>query len=155
MSTGLKLVINSDSSVYTENLGQKIGNNLKGGEIVQLASDLGGGKTTFVRGLARGSKSNDVVASPTFTISKAYKSPHFNIYHFDFYRLNEPGLMKYELEELIEDRKDVVVVEWADNVKDILPIDTLNINIAYDIEDTRIIEIEYNNKNAYLLEGLL
>ncbi len=63
--------------------------------------------------------------------------------------------MKYELEELIEDRKDVVVVEWADNVKDILPIDTLNINIAYDIEDTRIIEIEYNNKNAYLLEGLL
>lgn len=155
MSTGLRLVINSDSSVYTENLGQKIGNNLKGGEVIQLASDLGGGKTTLVRGLARGAKSKDVVASPTFTISKTYKSPHYNIYHFDFYRLNEPGLMKYELEELIQDEKDVVVVEWADNVKDVLPANTLNISIEYSGIDTRIIEIIYNNENTYLLEGLL
>jgi tRNA threonylcarbamoyladenosine biosynthesis protein TsaE len=155
MSTGLKLVINSDSSVYTENLGQKIGSNLYGGEVIQLASDLGGGKTTFVRGLAMGANSKDVVASPTFTISKTYKGPHFNIYHFDFYRLNEPGLVKYELGELIQDEKDVVIVEWADNVKDILPINTLNISIEYSGEDTRKIEIMYNNKNAYLLEGLI
>ncbi len=102
-----------------------------------------------------GANSKDVVASPTFTISKTYKGPHFNIYHFDFYRLNEPGLMKYELEELIQDEKDVVIVEWADNVKDILPINTLNISIEYSGEDTRKIEIMYNNKNAYLLEGLI
>jgi tRNA threonylcarbamoyladenosine biosynthesis protein TsaE len=155
MSTGLKLVINSDSSVYTENLGQKIGSNLNGGEVIQLASDLGGGKTTFVRGLAMGANSKDVVASPTFTISKTYIAPHFNIYHFDFYRLNEPGLMKYELEELIQDEKDVVIVEWADNVKDILPISTLNISIEYSGEDSRKIEVMYNIKNAYLLEGLI
>ena len=62
--------------------------------------------------------------------------------------------MKYELNELIQDAKDVVVVEWADNVKDILPINTLNISIKHSGDDNRNIEIEYNNKNAYLLEGL-
>lgn len=154
MSTGLKLEIKSDSSVYTENIGQKIGRNLKGGEVIQLASDLGGGKTTFVRGLARGANSNDIVASPTFTISKTYETPLFSIHHFDFYRLNEPGLMKYELAELIQDAKDVVIVEWADNVKDILPINTLNISIKHSGDDNRNLVIEYNNKNAYLLEGL-
>lgn len=122
---------------------------------MQLSSDLGGGKTTFVRGLAKGASSKDTVSSPTFTISKKYKTPLFGIYHFDFYRLNEPGLIKYELAELIKDKQDVIVVEWADNVKDILPINTLNISIKYSGEDTRHIEIEYNSENLNLLEGLI
>ncbi len=62
--------------------------------------------------------------------------------------------MKYELAELIQDAKDVVIVEWADNVKDILPINTLNISIKHSGDDNRNLVIEYNNKNAYLLEGL-
>src|SRR6185436_20817876 len=90
------------SAVETESLGEKVGRNLKGGEVIVLSSDLGGGKTTFVRGLARGADSADHVSSPTFTLSKVYQlqndtkaSTDSNtktlreIQHFDFYRLDE------------------------------------------------------------------
>ncbi len=56
----------------TEAVGEKIGANLRGGETIELVSDVGGGKTTFVHGLARGFGSTDIVASPTFTISRQY-----------------------------------------------------------------------------------
>ena len=57
----------SKSASDTEAYAEQIGNNLKGGEIIELISDLGGGKTTFVRGLARGMGSTDAVSSPSFT----------------------------------------------------------------------------------------
>src|SRR5690606_33786002 len=68
MSTGTTWRTSSTSSEATERLGERLGKALKGGEVIELASDLGGGKTTLVRGLARGAKSSDKVASPTFTI---------------------------------------------------------------------------------------
>lgn len=105
----------------TEELAAKIGQALKGGEVIELVSDLGGGKTTFVRGLVRGLGSPDKVASPTFTISKVYKAPPHQVYHFDFYRLDEPGLMAEDVAEAVEDPNTVVIVEWADVVQHVLP----------------------------------
>ena len=64
-------IVSTDSK-STEKLGALLGKQLKGGEVIELVSDLGGGKTTFVRGLAAGSGSKDQVASPTFTLSKVY-----------------------------------------------------------------------------------
>src|SRR3989344_5721785 len=93
----------STSSAETENLASKIGRALKGGELIELVSDLGGGKTTFVRGLAKGMGSRDHVSSPTFTICNTYKvkskSSHAaqELWHFDFYRLHEAGLIEHEL----------------------------------------------------------
>ncbi|MGH7157973.1 MAG: tRNA (adenosine(37)-N6)-threonylcarbamoyltransferase complex ATPase subunit type 1 TsaE [Candidatus Saccharimonadales bacterium] len=130
MSTPTTLRIKSESSEATEQLAAKIGRELKGGEIIELASDLGGGKTTFVRGLAQGAGSKDNVASPTFTISKMYDCPKFQIHHFDFYRLPDAGLMANELAEVVGDPKAVVVVEWADVVKEVLPARRLRVTIA-------------------------
>ena len=87
----------------------KMGSLLRGGEVVELVSDVGGGKTTFVKGLAKGAGSKDHVSSPTYKISNVYKAPDFDIYHFDFYRLPEAGLIEHELAD-IKDQDDAVIV---------------------------------------------
>jgi tRNA threonylcarbamoyladenosine biosynthesis protein TsaE len=117
----------STSSAETERLGGLLGSGLKGGEVVELRSDLGGGKTTFVRGLVGGSGSKDNVTSPTFTLSRIYNAKNFTIHHFDFYRLNDSGILADQLSESFNDRKAVVVIEWANIVKDILPEQRLSI----------------------------
>lgn len=115
----------------TEAMAEKVGRALKGGEVIELVSDLGGGKTTFVRGLARGFGSQDKVASPTFTLSRVYEASERAMHHFDFYRLPEPGLMNEALADVLADQRNVVVVEWADIVKDILPEERLTITIEH------------------------
>jgi len=119
----------SRSAEETEALGATIGAHLRGGEVIELTSDLGGGKTTFVRGLAAAAGSKDRVASPTFTISKVYEAPDFTIHHFDFYRLPEAGLIRHELEDVLGDPKSVVVIEWSNVIADVLPKDTIRIHI--------------------------
>jgi tRNA threonylcarbamoyladenosine biosynthesis protein TsaE len=103
-----------------------LGKHLKAGEVIELRSDLGGGKTTFVTGLARGAGSHDRVSSPTFTLSRIYKAKNFDIHHFDFYRLNDPGILADQLAESLS-HENVVVVEWADIVNQVLPDDRLSV----------------------------
>lgn len=129
------------SAEETEALGEQLGAELRGGEVIELSSDLGGGKTTFVRGLAKGAGSTDRVASPTFTISKVYECPDFEIHHFDFYRLPEAGLMQHELEDLLGDPHVVIVIEWSAVVADILPTHTVRIAIESLAEHQRKITI--------------
>lgn len=148
-----KILVHTSSMEETEQLGFDIGQKLRGGEIIELVSDLGGGKTTFTRGLARGAGSVDHVASPTFTVSKVYKSPKFEIHHFDFYRLAEAGLMEYELADLIGDAKSVVVVEWGEVMKHVLPAERLTIEINQTDSDGRDIYISGHESLAYIVEN--
>jgi tRNA threonylcarbamoyladenosine biosynthesis protein TsaE len=154
MSTDLKLEITTTSSEQSVALGNKIGATLRGGEVIQLASDLGGGKTTLTRGIASGAGSKDTVGSPTFTISKLYKAPNFNIYHFDFYRLNEPGIVEYELAEAADDTNSVVIVEWADIVNDVLPKERIVINIAHIGDEERLFKVSIPAKYNYIYKEL-
>lgn len=131
-----------------------MGSRLRGGEVIELVSDLGGGKTTFTRGLVRGTGSTDRVASPTFTLSREYQAPKFTITHFDFYRLGEAGIMGDELAEILQDPRNVTVVEWGEIVHDVLPANRLTIYIRQTGEDTRQLNFEYPAKLAYLLEGI-
>ena len=117
----------STSSADTERLGELLGSQLSGGEVIELRADLGGGKTTFVIGLARGAGSTDRVSSPTFTLSRIYKAKDFEIHHFDFYRLNDPGILRDQLAESLRSEQVVSIIEWADIVKDVLPSDRLSI----------------------------
>lgn len=117
-------------------------------------SDLGGGKTTFVRGLARGAGSDDAVASPTFTISKVYEAPKFQIHHFDFYRLHEAGIIADELAEVVHDPGIVTVVEWADVVHHVLPAERLTIAIRQTPEGTRDLEFKASPTLQYVIEAL-
>jgi tRNA threonylcarbamoyladenosine biosynthesis protein TsaE len=154
MSTGVTSRIKSISSEQTEQLGAQIGARLKGGEVIELVSDLGGGKTTFVRGLARGAGSTDKVASPTFTLCKVYRAGNSEIHHFDFYRLHEAGIMADELAEVIGDPHVVVVVEWADAVQHVLPGSRLTVHIAHEADDARVLAIHTPADLAYLTEGI-
>ena len=154
MNTDMSWQINTTSSKNTEQLAEKLGQNLKGGEVIELVSDLGGGKTTFVRGLARGLGSSDHVSSPTFKISNEYSSQTLRLAHFDFYRLGEAGLMNNELLEVIGDPSTVVVVEWADIVRDVLPVERLGVRLTHKAENTRQLSFAYPPTLAYLMQGL-
>lgn len=148
----LPVTINTESAAETEHFGEAIGRRLRGGEIIELASDLGGGKTTFVHGLARGAGSTDHVSSPTFTVSKIYKTPRFDIHHFDFYRLQEAGLMEHELHDLLDDPKIVIIVEWGDIVRHVLPDKRLTIEIIQASETSRELRAACHTSLSYLLE---
>lgn len=153
MSTELTWQTISTSTVSTEQLAARIGTRLRGGEVIELIADLGGGKTTFVRGLAKGMGSRDKVSSPTFTISNEYACNGLKMLHYDFYRLSEAGIMADELTEEINDPETVVVIEWGDVVADVLPADRLTIKIEATGEDDRELTFTYPEKYGYLLEG--
>lgn len=154
MSTAKTLQIDSTSSDATEQFAEKLGQRLKGGEVIELISDLGGGKTTFTRGLAKGIGSTDRVASPTFTVSKLYKGKNIEIHHFDFYRLADAGLMEYELHDLLGDPEVVVVVEWGDVVVHVLPAERLTIHLKRTGDDSRQLDLTYPEPLQYLVEGI-
>lgn len=126
---------------------------LRGGEVIELVSDLGGGKTTFVRGLMRGMGSPDKVSSPTFSLSKLYRAGKHEVYHFDFYRLSEPGIIAEELNEVIEDPQAIAVVEWADVVQHVLPEARLTIVIALQPDGNRKLTFNYPESLGYLVEA--
>ena len=151
-NSSIKLRVTTESTEQTEILGQSLGRRLRGGEVIDLASDLGGGKTTFVRGLARGAGSNDHVSSPTFTMSKTYDATGLRIHHFDFYRLDEAGIMANELAEIIADDSDITVIEWSDIVQHVLPEVRLQVRITQTGEDSRQFDLEFPNEYLYMLQ---
>jgi len=110
----------------------------------------------LVRGLARGAGSHDHVASPTFTMSKVYEAGDLQLHHFDFYRLDEAGILADELAEIIDDERNVTVVEWSDIVKQVLPAIRLTITInqsGLTAEDERQIIIEVPAEYSYILQA--
>ena len=143
----------STSSDDTELIGENLGARLKGGETIVLHSDLGGGKTTLTRGIVRGAGSSERVTSPTFTVSRAYRAPSFEIMHYDFYRLADAGIMAQEFRESVEDQSVVSIVEWSDVVKEMLPNDVLNITMTNSGPASRDISCIYPPDLAYLFEG--
>lgn len=154
MSEKLQWQTISTSADETEALAEKLGVTLRGGEVIELISDLGGGKTTFVRGLVRALGSTDKVASPTFTISKVYDAGKLTVHHFDFYRLGEPGIIADELQEVVADPQAVVVVEWADVVQHVLPEDRITITIEQTAEGDRLLTFYVAKSLTYSLEAV-
>lgn len=151
-----EIVFESESLEQTVALGERLGQNLKGGEVFELQSDLGGGKTTFVRGLAKGFGSPDPVASPSFTISYVYSRPDKKqLHHFDFYRLQDPGVVAAELAEVEGDTDVVVAVEWSEIVKDILPDSRVVVGIKASSDTARKITFQYPDSLAYLFSGVV
>jgi tRNA threonylcarbamoyladenosine biosynthesis protein TsaE len=128
----------------------RIGRKLRGGETIELTSDLGGGKTAFVRGLAKGMGSEDAVRSPSFTLSNQYRAGKLTLHHLDFYRLQEPGIMERELAEILQDSHAVVVIEWGGIAKVVLPPDRLTIRIKPTGERMRQFNFSCPNNLKYL-----
>ncbi len=136
----MQVVVFSDAEM--RDFGARVGAFLSGGEVIELVGDIGAGKTTFTKGLAVGLEIDEDVQSPTFTINRTYSTTHgLTLSHYDFYRLNDAGILRAELSESVNDPNTITVIEWAEVVADVLPTDTLRILIRTQADDSRIIEL--------------
>lgn len=124
-------------------------------QTIELLSDLGGGKTTFVKGLAKGLGYKGDVASPTFTLSREYPcSNGLTLFHYDFYRLDSAGIVAAELEETINTPKSVNVIEWADAVENVLPVNRIKISFKLDANDLNKRQITVSGPILINFKGL-
>lgn len=119
-------------------LGQRLGAQFTGGEVIELVGDVGAGKTTLTKGIAHGMGITDDVQSPSFTLSRVYESPKgMQLAHYDFYRLHEPGILADELAEVVGQPDVVTVVEWAEIVEDVLPVGHIIVRLSSPSESQR------------------
>lgn len=132
----------------------------KGAIVIAMQGDLGGGKTTFIQGLARGLGIKENITSPTFVILKKFEIPllrespgkpqlHFArngrgsvFYHIDAYRLEKPeDLMDLGIEGILSDINNIVAIEWSEKIQQIFPKNAIKIKFEFIDEKTRKIVI--------------
>lgn len=149
----MNMIINSESEMLA--LGRKFAGNLTFPAVFELIGDVGAGKTTFTRGLAEGLGVNSPVTSPSFTISKRYAFPitadsapasepsrtNGTLIHYDFYRLDDPGIMREELSEALSLPNAVIIVEWGGDVADLLPEHKIRIEFSLTADGARELKI--------------
>lgn len=135
------------NSRQTQKLGETLAKELSGGEIIYLTGELGSGKTTFTQGLLKGSKIKGPYTSPTFVIMKHYKNKNNNIYHIDAYRIKEDDIINLGWEEIIGNRNNIVIIEWADRIADIIPKSALWIEFGWVDENRRKITLKSQGQN--------
>lgn len=131
----------TSSPEETERLGEQLSASLKEGDCIALIGELGGGKTRFVRGIARGFGSKGFVKSPSFTIINVYEGGRLPLYHIDLYRIGKADeFQSAGLEEFIFG-KGVAAIEWADKSPELLEGCTLVVSFSHVSENEREIEI--------------
>lgn len=135
-----KIKLNSEAD--TRSLGLRIADALEPGDIVALIGDLGTGKTSLTKYIAEGLGVTEEISSPTFTIIKEYRSGRLPLYHFDVYRLGSgEELLDIGAEDYLEG-DGACIIEWADIVADVLPADSLVVQLDYGMhENERTAEI--------------
>ena len=120
----------------TEAFGMELASTLEPGDIVALIGDLGTGKTTLTKYIAKGLGVTENIDSPTFNIVKEHKSGRLPLFHFDVYRLSSGDeLMDIGAEEYFYSN-GVCIIEWADIVADVVP------------DNAKVILIEYGDKQG-------
>jgi len=111
--------------------------------VIGLEGDLGSGKTTFVQGIAKGLGIKEKITSPTFVIMKKYDF----LYHIDCYRIKSKDLLELDFKEIIKQSGNIVVIEWAERIKKVLPKDVIWMKFEYLDKDKRKIIYEEINSN--------
>lgn len=138
-----KYVLNSPEETFE--LGEKIGADLLGGEMLLLSGGLGAGKTLLTKGVLNALDFDiDEVTSPSFTLVNLYKAAKFNVYHLDLWRIDENSDAAFAvgLDEILEDEMAIVIIEWSERLKNYhFPPTTFRVNIKGDGDDPRTIEI--------------
>lgn len=133
--------------IYTYNaeqtmqLGERLASTLPNGTTITLTGDLGAGKTTLVRGIARGLKIEEIVQSPTFNIMKIYFKGLKPLIHIDAYRLENIST-DIGLEEYIGYETGITVIEWPQYIRKLIPENVLEIEILNKGNDTRSFSIK-------------
>lgn len=133
----------SNNELDTMNLAKKLASKLTNGDIIILSGDLGSGKTKFTEGFLIYFGLENEISSPTFTIVNEYTKNNINIYHFDVYRLSSSDEF-YAIggEQYFEN--GICIIEWGEQIQDILPKDYLHITFSRDLENLskRILNLE-------------
>ena len=128
----------SDASA-TLAFGENLGAGVQAGEVIALVGDLGAGKTTLTQGIMKGLGYHGEVTSPTFSLVQEYRGGRLDVFHFDFYRVEE----EHELIDLgwddYLDRQGLVIVEWPALHLDLLPKNTRWLKLSHE-EEGRLIE---------------
>ena len=128
------MILETNSPQETFSAGRQLGEKAFPGQVITLTGDLGVGKTVFTQGLAKGLGIEEPVNSPTFTIVQVYDEGRLPLYHFDVYRIADVEEM-YELDcEGYFYGDGVCLIEWASQIRDILPDDCHQVTIAKDLE---------------------
>ena len=139
---GADRMIITNNAAETRELGTRLAEKLKAGDVILLEGELGAGKSEFARGVARGLGVTETVTSPSFTILNVYESGRIPLYHFDWYRLESAE----ELYELGMDEylgcDGIAIVEWPERCPDAVPADCLRIRISAEGENIRRIKAE-------------
>ena len=131
--------------------GLKIAKNVPNGTVIALVGDLGAGKTTLVRGVARGLNITEVVQSPTFNIMKLYLKGNRPLIHIDAYRLADIDT-DIGLDEYIGYETGITVIEWPMFIKNLIPQNSLEVEIKHLGEDQR--RIIFRSDDAELLKKI-
>lgn len=145
-------IIYTNSSRDTEELGEKFAQDLNGGDIVYLYGNLGSGKTTFTKGVAKGLSIASRIISPTFVIVRKYTLPIKShkikaislLYHIDLYRIeNLRQIDELGLKEIFEDKHAVTLIEWPEKIQSLLGKKHWNVRFEYRADTERKIDISY------------
>ncbi len=114
--------------------------------VLALVGDLGGGKTTFVQGFAKGLGIREKILSPTFILMKKFSIPSRTFIHIDCYRIKKPKeLLDLEFGKIVSDPKNIIAIEWADKIKKIIPKGSTILKFEFINKETRKIVIELKN----------
>ena len=121
------------SEEQTYEIGYQLAKQSKKGDIYCLIGDLGVGKTVFSKGFAKGLGIEEAITSPTFTIVQVYDGEK-PLYHFDMYRIEDPDELEMIGYEDYFYGEGVCLVEWANNVEDVIPKEAKWIYIDKNLE---------------------
>lgn len=136
----------SKSPEDTFELGEKIGESLRGGEAVLLSGGLGAGKTLLTKGILNALGFDvDEVTSPSFTLVNLYKTESFDVYHIDFWRLEagSDAAFAVGLDEIFEDSSAIIIIEWAERLQNFsFPAKVFRVKIEGDGDEARKIMVE-------------
>ena len=127
----MKKIVTVDNLRGTEDFGRELAAEVRPGTVIARVGDLGTGKTTLTKAIAESLGVEESVTSPTFTILQEYESGRLPLYHFDVYRITDPEEM-FELgyEEYFYG-KGVSIIEWADQIEELLPEESIRIYLEY------------------------
>lgn len=148
----LELEIRSEQAMIE--LGEVLGERVKPGDLLFLSGNLGAGKTTMVKGIAKGMGIESNITSPTFQLVKTYHGKYI-LNHLDLYRLGtESDVEILELEDLAAE--GVMVIEWGDLIKDRLFVEYLEIQIGFDeaVDSRKVTFIPSGSRYELLVEEL-
>jgi tRNA threonylcarbamoyladenosine biosynthesis protein TsaE len=138
-----EFIANSPEETFA--LGERLGESLRGGEAVLLAGGLGAGKTLFTKGVLNALEYDiGEVTSPSFTLVNLYRTVKFDVYHIDFWRIDENSDVAFAvgLDEIFEDETAVVIIEWSERLKNYkFPAKVLSVKIEGDGDEPRKIHV--------------